>query len=116
MARSITKQEETMNKTLARNFKSARWLIIVLISFLSINACTAQNLTTPIGVRLLENKSLDDSEEVRRRILDLYQDLRLTDVLDGMDLIGLQEIGIPMDETVREYHANKDHGKRLQMY
>jgi|GEM_PF-182173 len=51
-------------------------------------------LTTPEGVRLLENKSYDDSDEARREVLELYGDLRLTDVCDGMDLIGLQDVGL----------------------
>jgi 4-hydroxy-4-methyl-2-oxoglutarate aldolase len=57
-------------------------------------------LTTPQGVRLLKNRSFDDSDEARQEILDLYQDLRLTDVCDGMDLIGLQDLGL-MDNTIR---------------
>jgi regulator of RNase E activity RraA len=42
----------------------------------------------------LKNKSFDDSERARREILELYRNLRVTDVLDGMDLIGLQDIGL----------------------
>jgi regulator of RNase E activity RraA len=57
-----------------------------------------QTLTTPQGVRLLMNKSFDDSEEARKEILELYEDLRVTDVLDGMDLIGLQDIGLMKKE------------------
>jgi 4-hydroxy-4-methyl-2-oxoglutarate aldolase len=57
-------------------------------------------LTTPTGVRLLKSKSFDDSEQARKEILELYKDLRLTDVLDGMDLIGLQDIGL-MSKNIR---------------
>jgi len=60
----------------------------------------ALKLTTPKGVRLLKNKSFDDSKQARKEILELYKDLRLTDVLDGMDLIGLQDIGL-MDKNIR---------------
>ena len=60
----------------------------------------AKKLTTPQGVRLLKNKSFDDSEEARKNILELYKDLRLTDVLDAMDLIGLQDIGL-MSKNIR---------------
>ena len=59
-----------------------------------------QKLTTPQGVRLLNNKSFDDSEQARKEILDLYKDLRVTDVLDGMDMVGLQDIGL-MDKSIR---------------
>lgn len=54
----------------------------------------------PEGVRLIENKSFDDSDQARREILDIYKELRITDVLDGMDLIGLQDIGL-MDNEIR---------------
>ena len=59
-----------------------------------------KKLTTPQGVRLLKNKSFDDSEKARKEILDLYKDLRVTDVLDGMDMVGLQDIGL-MDKSIR---------------
>lgn len=57
-------------------------------------------LTTPEGVRLLKNRSFDDSEQARKEILELYKDLRLTDVLDAMDLVGLQDIGL-MNKDIR---------------
>jgi 4-hydroxy-4-methyl-2-oxoglutarate aldolase len=57
-------------------------------------------LTTPEGVRILENKSFDDSPAARREILELYKGLRLTDVLDAMDLVGLQDMGL-MDKEIR---------------
>lgn len=60
----------------------------------------ASDLHTPQGVRLLENKSFDDSDAARREILELYEGLRVTDVLDGMDLLGLQDIGL-MDNDIR---------------
>ena len=60
----------------------------------------AQSQTTPEGRRLLQNKSFDDSEQARSAILKLYKDLRLTDVLDGMDLLGLQDIGL-MNKKIR---------------
>lgn len=54
----------------------------------------------PLGVKMLENKSFDNSDGARKEILDLYKNLRVTDVLDGMDLIGLQDIGL-MDNDIR---------------
>lgn len=63
-------------------------------------SCQAQELHTPDGVRVLENKSYDDSDEARQGILELYRDLRVTDVCDGMDLIGLQDMGL-MDNSIR---------------
>jgi len=86
----------------SRNLNSA--LLIVAVLMLAIFGTDAkespktQTLTTPQGVRLLMNKSFDDSEEARKEILELYKDLRVTDVLDGMDLIGLQDIGLMKKE------------------
>jgi 4-hydroxy-4-methyl-2-oxoglutarate aldolase len=80
-------------------------LLLLLALVADSPAAEAQNparskLTTPTGVRLLNNKSFDDSEQARKEILELYKDLRLTDVLDGMDLIGLQDIGL-MNKDIR---------------
>ena len=71
-------------------------------SVLLLGAASApgQKVTTPQGVRILQNRSFDDSDRARKEILDLYKDLRVTDVLDGMDLIGLQDIGL-MDNDIR---------------
>ena len=80
-------------------------LLLLLVLSVNLYAVEAQKpekskLTTPTGVRLLKNKSFDDSEKARKEILELYRDLRLTDVLDGMDLIGLQDIGL-MNKDIR---------------
>ncbi len=74
-------------------------ILLLLVPAVNLPAAKTQKpnapeLTTPTGVRLLQNKSFDDSEQARKEILELYKDLRLTDVLDGMDLIGLQDIGL----------------------
>ena len=79
--------------------------LIFLILISSIPVTEAQKSdsskrTMPKGVRLLENKAFDDSEQARKEILELYKDLRVTDVLDGMDLIGLQDIGL-MKKDIR---------------
>ncbi|MEK7992211.1 MAG: hypothetical protein AAB403_00250, partial [Planctomycetota bacterium] len=75
-------------------------VIIPGISTTEAQKPDAAKLTTPEGVRLLQNKSFDDSEAARKEILELYKDLRVTDVLDGMDLIGLQDIGL-MKKDIR---------------
>jgi regulator of RNase E activity RraA len=78
-------------------------ILLILLSGIPVTEAqksNAQKLTTPKGVRLLKNKSFDDSKQARKEILELYKDLRLTDVLDGMDLIGLQDIGL-MDKSIR---------------
>jgi len=76
-----------------------RWFFFSLFT-LSVAALHAQTTTTPQGVRILQNKSFDDSDAARKQIQELYQDLRVTDVLDGMDLIGLQDIGL-MENDIR---------------
>ena len=63
--------------------------------------------TKPEGMRLLENKAFDDSDEARGEILALYKDLRVTDVSDGMDAIGLQDIGL-MDKSIRPLWRDVD--------
>jgi regulator of RNase E activity RraA len=86
----------------------SKYFVLIILSLLiviSVRLSAAKEqrqpkLTTPTGVRLLKNKSFDDSEKARKEILDLYKDLRLTDVLDGMDLIGMQDIGL-MDKNIR---------------
>ncbi len=79
-----------------------------LASGLSATAlCPAQELHTPAGVRVLENRSFDDSDAARRKILELYRDLRVTDVCDGMDLIGLQDIGL-MHNSIRPLWRDTD--------
>ncbi len=79
--------------------------ILLVVTLLTVSTRTQEQarsarIVTPVGVRILQNKSFDDSEEARQEILDLYKDLRLTDVLDGMDLVGLQDIGL-LDNHIR---------------
>lgn len=75
------------------------WSKFLFVTLL-LGIVVGQTTTVPQGVRLLENKSFDDSDEARKEILALYRDLRLTDVLDGMDLVGLQDIGL-MNKNIR---------------
>ena len=89
----------------AKTLRSAG-LIVLLALILCIPAAAAK-LRTPEGVRLLKNKSFDDSDKARKEILDLYKNLRVTDVLDGMDLIGLQDIGL-MQKDIRPLWRDTD--------
>ena len=79
--------------------RSARVALIVFFFMFAMRS-VAQQLTTPQGVRILQNKTIDDSEAARKEILELYKDVRLCDVADGMDLIGLQDIGL-MENDIR---------------
>ncbi len=87
-------------------------LLLLIAPVAGVPAAKAQRskpkeLTTPKGVRLLKNKSFDDSEKARKEILGLYKNLRVTDVLDGMDLIGLQDIGL-MKKDIRPLWRDAD--------
>jgi len=78
----------------------------VMLAFCSM-VLQAQELHTPEGVRILGNKSFDDSDRARQEILDLYKNLRVTDVLDGLDLIGLQDIYL-LDNDIRPLWRDVD--------
>lgn len=51
----------------------------------------------PEGTLHLKNKSFNDSEEVRKNLLDLYKGLRTADVSDAMDRVGLPDVGVMAD-------------------
>ncbi|MHC4509120.1 MAG: hypothetical protein ACYTAO_09200 [Planctomycetota bacterium] len=97
--------------------------LLVVMTGLSVTEAQRSNATdptTPEGVRLLKNKSFDDSGRARKEILELYKDLRVTDVLDGMDLIGLQDIGLmkkdirkilPQGRGLRHYCSTCSYGR-----
>jgi len=82
-------------------------VVTAYLPFANAKDSSTPKLRTPEGVRLLKNKSFDDSEKARKEILELYKDLRLTDVLDGMDLIGLQDIGL-MKNDIRPLWRDVD--------
>ncbi len=113
MKKSINHFQEAAMYRLAKN--RCRSIIAVLslliitayLPFANAKDSSRPKLTTPEGVRLLKNKSFDDSEKARKEILELYKDLRLTDVLDGMDLIGLQDIGL-MKNDIRPLWRDVD--------
>lgn len=95
-------------------FKFVRFICLLLSVGLVGDATSTKaqsskpkKLTTPKGVRLLKNKSFDDSDKARKEILTLYKNLRVTDVLDGMDLIGLQDIGL-MKKDIRPLWRDAD--------
>jgi regulator of RNase E activity RraA len=53
----------------------------------------------PEAVIYLQNKPIDDTEDARREILELFDGLRVADVSDGMDRVGLPDVGV-MDRTI----------------
>ena len=96
-------------------FRKSSWAcsrvmaLVVLLAAVSTIAGDGENerQTTPKGVRLLANKSFDDSEAARGEILRLYKNLRVTDVLDGVDAIGLQDMGL-MENNIRPLWRDAD--------
>ncbi len=78
-------------------FRSA--LIFICVLAFAAGRVRAQQ-TTPEPVRVLENKSFDDSPEMRQKILKAYEDLRVPDVVDALDLIGLQDVTL-FDREIR---------------
>ncbi|MBU2507044.1 MAG: hypothetical protein KJ799_10020, partial [Bacteroidetes bacterium] len=54
----------------------SRISIYLFLSFvITVAKINAQELTTPEGVKLLQNKSFNDDDEARGTILTLYKDL-----------------------------------------
>ena len=86
--------------------KNARWIpVLIAVAVLAAPppACGQEatpDAEAPQGVRMLHNKPFDDGEAARQELLDLYDGLRVTDVVDGLDLIGLQDVTI-MDQAIR---------------
>ena len=62
--------------------KAILFLFSLLLLLTTVNL-TSQELNTPEGVKMIENKTFDNSDEARQEILELYRDLRVTDILDG---------------------------------
>ena len=56
-------------------------LLPALALAVTLRPAGTDEVHAPQGVRLLENKSYDDSEESRKKILELFQDLRVTEGL-----------------------------------
>ncbi len=86
---------------------AASCLVLIVLSFAAEPAPPGPGLTTPEGIRLLQNKPINDSDEARQEILKLYRGLRVTDVCDGMDLIGLQDVGL-MANDIRPLWRDTD--------
>jgi len=96
------------SSSLARESILRALLSSFVLLVMSQQGVRAQEKHTPEGVRVLQNKSYDDSDAARREILELYKDLRVTDVCDGMDLVGLQDIGL-MDSDIRPLWKDTEH-------
>lgn len=92
--------------------KTKSFLVCMIFTLFILNLI-GQETHTPQGIRFLENKSFDNSDDARQEILNLYKDLRLTDVLDGMDLIGLQDIGLMHNDIRPLWRDVEDFSHRI---
>lgn len=63
-----------------------------LFTFLFLAGAALAQEVAPEPVRVLQNKSFDDSEATRTAIIEAYEDLRVPDVVDALNLIGLQDV------------------------
>ncbi len=79
---------------------------------------TALALTTPAAAQQPAEKAIpakvrlfipykDYSQEDNRRILDMYKYLRVADVSDGMDVVGLQDVGL-VDQEIHALWKDTD--------
>jgi len=93
-----------------KDFSIFLFVFFIILQFSDITH--GQDLFTPEGVLFMKNKSFDDSESARQEILDLYKGLRLTDVCDGMDGVGLQDIGL-MDRNIRPLFRDMERFKHI---
>jgi regulator of RNase E activity RraA len=80
-----------------RDFIQFIKFLLILSLLVNLANVFGEEITTPTGVLRMKNKSFDDSEESRRAILNLYEGLRVADVSDGMDRVGLPDVGIMAD-------------------
>lgn len=71
-----------------------RRLLAALLMLVFGRPSFAQEMHTPAPVRVLQNKTFDDSEAARQEILDAYANLRVADVVDALDLIGMQDVTV----------------------
>ena len=73
--------------------KSLPFTVAVLLSIAAVTAQQPAEKTVPDKVQLFipyKDYSADDNQKV----LDLYKYLRVADVSDGMDAVGLQDVGL----------------------
>lgn len=91
---------------LTRRILVAGTLLSVFSFFLLAGAAHAQEVT-PEPVRVLQNKSFEDSEATRNAIIEAYEDLRVPDVADALDLIGLQDVTL-FAEDIRPLWRDTD--------
>ena len=73
--------------------KSLPFAVAVLVSIAAVTAQQPAEKTVPDKVQLFIPYT-DYSADDNQKVLDLYKYLRVADVSDGMDAVGLQDVGL----------------------
>jgi regulator of RNase E activity RraA len=81
-----------------RNLSLVMMTALVVCSAVSANAQQPAETSIPEKVRLFIPYK-DYTQEDNKRILEMYKWLRVADVSDGMDVVGLQDIGLVHPEV-----------------
>ncbi len=86
----------------------------VIVAYLSVSAAAqhVEETNIPDKVKLFIPFK-DYSQEENERILEMYQDLRVADVSDGMDVVGLQDVGIVSNEILPLWKDTEDFTHRI---
>jgi len=78
-----------------------RQLFVLLILMAALNllstAQTPDKATMEKGINYIQTKTYSEADD--RKILDLYKDLRVADVSDGLDMVGLSGTGL-VDQAI----------------
>ncbi len=96
----------------SRRIFTTGMLTSALSLLLLAGAVHAQEVT-PQPVRILDNKTFDDSEATRNEIIDAYDDLRVADVVDALDLIGLQDVTLFAEDIRPLWRDTDDYTHRI---
>lgn len=91
-----------------KNRKACVFTVILLTVSLSVNAQKYTRAALEKGMNFIETKTYTPEEDAR--ILSLYRDLRVADVSDGLDMVGLPGTGLVDPAIHAGWVDNKDFG------
>jgi len=77
-----------------------------MITFISSLAQESDKLTLETGMNFIQTKAYSAEDDAR--ILELYKNLRVADVSDGMDMVGLPGVGLVSPEIHSDWVDLKD--------
>jgi len=79
---------------------------LLMITFISSLAQESDKLTLETGMNFIQTKAYSAEDDAR--ILELYKNLRVADVSDGMDMVGLPGVGLVSPEIHSDWVDLKD--------